>query len=116
MWFNLTLIITVFVCYILLLKSNLERYETEIQLDINQDENGDIILSEEEKKKQRDNIDEKRKSTDYARLQQLRATQESNKREADYGVSSLGFSPSQKGSEQESTRQTQYSQHEINPH
>ena len=116
MWFNAILIITLFVCYFLIMKNNLESYETEIQLDIKQDENGDIILTEDERKKQKDDIEEKRKSTDYARIQQLRATQESNKREADYGVSTVGFSPQLGGSAQETTRQTQYSQQEINPH
>jgi hypothetical protein len=94
-----------FICYILLLKSNLERYQTEIQLDINQDENGDIISTNKQNTTR--SFNKLQESKDYSRTAQLNPIQETgktsiaqqanraiqyekikeaNRREADYGI------------------------------
>jgi len=108
MWDTLILIILImctFICYILLLKSNLERYQTEIQLDINQDENGDIISTNKQNTTR--SFNKLQESKDYSRTAQLNPIQETgktsiaqqanraiqyekikeaNRREADYGI------------------------------
>ena len=80
------------VCYALLFWNIIEGYDTEVELDIRGDEEGNIILSEEEKMKRKEKIEEKKLNhniTNYEKLLQLRQTEESNKREADYGVANV---------------------------
>jgi hypothetical protein len=98
------------VCCTLLFWNIFEGYDTEIELDIRGDEEGDIILSEEEKMKRKEKIEEKKLSqTDYAKLQQLRATQEANRREIDYGLTNAySFSPNSGRGGEELDREYSY--------
>jgi hypothetical protein len=78
-----------FICYILLLINNLERYDTEIQLDIKHDKNDDVIVKKTDysqiqgqiEAQEKDDIEQKRKKADYVRMQQLRITQEATKKD-----------------------------------
>ena len=116
MWFNIIVVLTLIICFILLLVNISESYNTEIELDIKVDENGDVILSEEEKQRKKKVIDEKKLSgVDYNKLQQLRVAQESSKKELDYGLAAYGFSPSGGINPKEYDREYDYRQQQINP-
>ena len=113
--FILTILV---VCYTLLFWNIIEGYDTEIELDIRGDEEGNIIISEEEKIKRKKIEDEKKLSgVDYAKLQQLRATQEANRRESDYGLSNAyGFTPKKFEKLQELSRELSYTTEQTSPH
>jgi len=115
--FILTILV---VCYALLFWNIIEGYDTEIELDIRGDEDGNIILSEEEKERRRKKIEEEKKlsGVDYAKLQQLRATQEANRREADYGsnTNNYSFTPYSAYNTVEGLRQLIYRDEQTSPH
>ena len=118
MYIDIFFIITLIVCFIILLINISEKYNTEIEIDIKTDENVNSILNDEEKERQRKDLEEKKRlyRNDYNKLQQLRLVQEASRREADYGVpNAYGFAPSFGANPAEEGREYTYEQEQINP-
>ena len=96
------------VCYTLLFWNIIEGYNTDVELDNRSDEDENIILSEEEKKLL---------ETEHAKLQQLRAIQQANRREADFGIPNVyGFTPKNYENVEEQSQQSSYSTEQTSPH